>query len=119
MSHHRHTLRDAIVDEQAKAAGWPVPEREYRFAPPRKWRADYYWPRSPRIIESTSARGWEPLVLEIEGGVFTNGRHTRGAGFLKDCEKYNTLAAMGIHLIRLTPKQLESGELRKWLEKMK
>lgn len=111
MSHHRHTLRDAIVDAQARAAGWPVPEREFRFAPPRRWRADYFFPIPP---DDTSP----PLALEIEGGVFTGGRHTRGAGFLKDCEKYNTMTAMGIRLIRLTPQQLENGELETWLKKL-
>lgn len=120
MSHHRHTLRDAIVDAQAKEAGWPMPEREFAFAPPRKWRADYFWPRSTVAI-GMEGGGWflnARVALEIEGGVFTGGRHTRGVGFLKDCEKYNTMAAMGIRLIRLTPKQLENGELAAWLRRM-
>lgn len=116
MSHHRHTLRDAIVDAQARQAGWPVPEREFRFAPPRKWRADYYFPKLR--VTDTGYRGLPPVAVEIEGGVFTGGRHTRGAGFLKDCEKYNTMAAMGIRLIRMTPQQLGDGELEKWLRKL-
>lgn len=112
MSHHRHTMRDAIVDEQAKAAGWPVPEREVKFHPDRKWRADYWWyAGSQHPFQKATA-------LEIEGGVWTRGRHTRGKGFVADMEKYNTMTAMGIRLIRLTPQQLGNGELETWLKKL-
>jgi hypothetical protein len=51
-----------------EAAGIPAPIREYRFAPPRRWRFDLAWP---------SLR----LALEIEGGTWTGGRHVRGNGF--------------------------------------
>ena len=112
------SLIDALVDAQAAEAGWPKPEREVRFAPPRRWRADFFWPKNPRVFAANYAKGWEPTALEIEGGVWTSGRHTRGSGFLKDAEKYNTMAAMGIRLIRLTPQQVKAGELKQWLEKM-
>lgn len=116
------SMIDALVDAQAKAAGWPKPEREYRFAAPRRWRVDYYWPTW--VCQGTEAtfsylKRHEPLAVEIEGGVFSRGRHVRPTGFLKDCEKYNTMAAMGIRLIRLTPQQVKAGELQKWLEMMK
>ena len=106
------SMIDALVDAQAQEAGWPKPEREVRFAPPRRWRADYYWqglsiPPYPHAA-----------ALEIEGGVWTKGRHTRGSGFLKDCEKYNTMATMGIRLIRLNPQQVKNGELKEWLRRM-
>jgi len=48
------------------------------------------------------------LALEVEGGVHTNGRHTRGAGFMKDMEKYNEMTRLGWRLIRTTPKDLYS-----------
>jgi hypothetical protein len=75
-------------------AGLPAPVREYRFAPPRKWRFDWAW--LPPIA----------LALEVEGGVWTRGRHTRGAGFLKDCEKYNTATLLGWRVLRVTPATL-------------
>jgi len=78
--------------------GVPMPERECRFAPPRRWRADWAWPALR-------------LALEIEGAVWTGGRHTRGSGFIKDIEKYNTLALMGWRLIRATPQMVSSGEV--------
>ncbi|HEY7313861.1 MAG TPA: hypothetical protein VH643_31215 [Gemmataceae bacterium] len=59
-----------------QAAGLPPPNREHRFAPPRRWRFDLAWP---------SLR----LALEIEGGTWTGGRHVRGKGYENDREKYN------------------------------
>ncbi len=66
---------------------------EYKFNPIRKWRADYFFPSAN-------------LALEIEGGAFTNGRHTRGKGFVNDMEKYNAMTLQGIKLLRYTPDQL-------------
>lgn len=79
------------------AAGLPEPVAEYRFHPVRKWRFDYAWPA-------------QKIALEVEGGVWTGGRHTRGAGFLKDCEKYNTAAIFGWRVLRVTPAQLMTAE---------
>lgn len=73
--------------------GIPRPEVEYRFNPTRRWRADYAWPDYR-------------VMLEVEGGVWTGGRHTRGKGFLGDIEKYNEAAADGWRLIRCTPADL-------------
>ena len=53
----------------------PEPVSEYRFHPTRKWRFDFAWPD-------------QMVAVEIEGGVYSHGRHTRPAGFMGDCEKY-------------------------------
>lgn len=68
----------------------PLPTPELRFAPPRKWRFDYAWPA-------------QKVALEVEGGIWTNGRHTRGKGFLEDIAKYNRAAVLGWRLLRCTP----------------
>ena len=75
------------------AVGLPMPRTEYRFHPVRRWRNDYAWPA-------------HCVALEIEGGVWKQGRHTRGSGFVKDMEKYNALANMGYRLIRCQPADL-------------
>lgn len=75
------------------AAGLPEPEAEYRFAPPRRWRFDYCWPQ-------------HGLALEVQGAIFTHGRHTRGAALLKEHEKLNTAAAMGFRILYVTPSAL-------------
>jgi hypothetical protein len=79
------------------AAGLPAPVAEHRFHVERKWRFDYAWP----VLK---------IALEVEGGVWTNGRHTRGAGFLKDCEKYNAAAVMGWRVLRVTPATLRTAD---------
>ena len=65
----------------------PMPVAEHRFAPPRRWRFD---------------RAWVPyrVAVELEGGVWTGGRHTTGAGFLGDIEKYNAAALAGWMVLR-------------------
>jgi hypothetical protein len=84
-------------DRQCQYAKLPAPVAEFRFHPTRRWRLDWAWPD-------------RKLALEVEGGVFIRGRHSRGAGMVKDMEKYNALAAMGWLLLRVTPKQMRNGE---------
>lgn len=65
-------------------------EKEYKFHPTRKWRMDWAIPS-------------HKICCEEEGAVWTNGRHTRGAGFIGDMEKYNTATSMGWRIIRIVP----------------
>ena len=73
-----------------KQEGLPMPIAELRFHPVRRWRFDYAWEA-------------QKVALEVEGGVWTRGRHTRGAGFLRDVSKYNEAALMGWLVLRTTP----------------
>lgn len=81
---------------QVKAAGLPEPEREYRFHPMRRWRFDFAWPASM-------------VAVEVEGGVYVHGRHTRGRGFTADCEKYAEATLLGWKIFRFTGEPIESG----------
>ena len=76
-----------------RSAGLPEPIPEYKFHPQRKWRADYCWPI-------------HRVIVEIDGGAWTGGRHTRGSGFIKDLEKLNAAALLGFAVLRYTPQQL-------------
>ena len=78
------------------AIGMPEPVREYRFAPPRKFRADFAYPD-------------KMILIECEGGTWTNGRHNRPVGFSRDCEKYNLAASMGFMVLRFTSAMIHSG----------
>lgn len=71
--------------------------KEYKFHTTRRWRFDY------AIVD-------HKIAIEVEGGVWTSGRHTRSKGFLKDMEKYNTATSMGWRLLRTTPDELMSCE---------
>lgn len=75
--------------------GTPAPLAEYRFEPTRRWRADFAWP---------DAR----VLVELEGAVWSGGRHTRGAGYEADCAKYNRAAALGWKVFRYTSSMLQA-----------
>ena len=79
-----------------RVAQGPPLEREVQFHASRRWRADF------AHIESRT-------LIEIEGGIFLpgGGRHSRGAGYAKDAEKYLEAVLAGWTVIRLTERQLE------------
>lgn len=74
-----------------------APVREHRFHPTRKWRFDFAFPD-------------QKLAVEVEGGIFTGGRHTRGAGYRKDMEKYNAAAILGWRVLRFDGDIIKSGK---------
>ena len=80
-----------------KAAGLPAPIDEFRFAPPRRWRFDYAWPE-------------HSLALEIQGGIWIGGRHSRGAALIKEWEKLNTAAELGWRVVYCQPKDSAKPE---------
>lgn len=89
---------------QMRMTGITEPVREYRFIPERRWRADFAWPD-------------RCLLVEVEGGHFTNGRHTRGKGFEADCEKYAEAALAGWRVIRVTGTHIKSGDALEWIRR--
>lgn len=81
--------------------------REHQFDPTRRWRFDFAWlGQQP------------PLAVEVEGGVYSGGRHTRGDGFTEDCSKYNRAACMGWCVLRVTAAQIKSGEAIEWIRQL-
>jgi len=81
---------------QMKVSKIPVPEREHRFAPPRRWRFDFAWPALM-------------VAVEAEGGTWAGGRHTTGTGFRADCQKYNAAVELGWRVLRFTGTEIEDG----------
>jgi len=64
----------------------PPLQREVRFDATRKWRFDF--------ATGTTA-------IEVEGACWSQGRHTRGSGFVKDAEKYLAATLAGWTVYRL------------------
>jgi len=86
-----------IVLHQIAAHGLPEPVREYRFHETRKWRFDLAWVK-------------QKIAVEIEGGIWTHGRHTRGAGFELDLTKYNEACILGWKVLRYSTGQIRHNK---------
>lgn len=103
---------ETLLAVQLEQAGIPF-EREYRFAPPRRWRADFLaWNPAysgPRMADRTA------YLVEIDGGGYVAGRHSRGSGMEKDAEKQSAAAILGYRVIRATPRQVEDGRALSWI----
>ena len=84
---------------------WPEAHVEYRFIVDRFFRFDF------AFLDIK-------LAVECEGGVYSKGRHVRGAGFEKDCEKYNLAAEFGWTVLRYTKKMIDSGEAINQIERI-
>ena len=90
--------------------------REFRFHDVRRWRVDFL------IALKENHKYFKPMIrpsilVEIEGGTHSRGRHTRGKGYAKDCEKYNHAVLNGWLLFRFTGEMVQSGEAISWLQK--
>jgi len=99
---HRSRWEDLLAS-QIKALQLPAPEREYAFAPDRRFRADFAWPASR-------------LLVEIEGLTREGGRHQRFAGFEADAEKYRIAHDLGWLVLRFTPLQVKLGHAIRSIE---
>jgi hypothetical protein len=99
----------ATFEANWRLCGGPELEKEFQFCPERKWRADYY-----------IAAPVGNVLLELDGGVWTGGRHSRGGkGYIEDCMKLNSAAILGFYVIRIptgfaTPHYLR--QIIEWLQ---
>ena len=96
-------LEDTLYG-QMRMSKLPIPIREYRFSPPRRWRLDFAWPELR-------------LAVEVEGGIWMGkSGHNTGAGISRDIVKSNALAMEGWMLLRVTAGAIESGEALKMIK---
>lgn len=84
--------------------GCPPERASHAYRHERDWRFDLCWPA-------------ERLAVEIDGGVYAGGRHTRGAGFEGDLEKLNAATLAGWRVLRCTPGHIEAGAALEWVER--
>jgi very-short-patch-repair endonuclease len=81
-------------------------EREYRFHPTRKWRFDY-------------AHLGAKVAIELNGGVWSGGRHVRGAGYLRDREKVNAAQIMGWRVFEIGTGAVTAANLEPIIDAIK
>jgi very-short-patch-repair endonuclease len=92
-----------MLNLHIRAEKLPTPEREFRFHPKRMWRFDFAWPG-------------KRIAVEVEGGVYSGGRHTRGKGFVADTTKYNAAALLGWRVFRFPTDMVRNGTAIKTLK---
>lgn len=87
--------------------------KEYAFALPRKWRFDYVLDGFVSGCALLIGR----VAIEIEGGIWVQGRHTRGCGYLRDLEKYREAAAANWRVYRFSTGEVLNGTAREFISK--
>ncbi|KXU39018.1 hypothetical protein AXE65_10760, partial [Ventosimonas gracilis] len=58
------------------------------------------------------------LAIEIEGGSWTNGRHTRGKGFSEDLIKYDAAMRLGFNVYRCDSRMVQSGQALQTVQRL-
>ena len=78
----------------------PAPVREYDpGVPGRRFRLDFAWPAAK-------------VAVEVQGGEWVGGRHSRGGGYTRDCERHNLLVAEGWTMFYVTSTMLTNNPWR-------
>ncbi len=90
--------------QQVVWAGLPLPVRQYRAIPGRKFVFDFAWPD-------------QKLLAEVDGGTWVPGLgHSSGSGIERDCEKATLASIAGYRLMRFTTSRIRSGQALEWTE---
>lgn len=90
----RVSILEMRVTAILQRCGITDPVKEYKFHETRRWRFDFAWPE-------------RKIALECEGAVWAGGRHTRGGGYIGDCEKYNAAVMLGWKVLRYSTGTVE------------
>lgn len=96
---------ELTLETHLKIHGLPEAMREYRFAPPRRWRFDFAFVS-------------ERIAIECEGGTRNNGRHSRHEGYRADCLKYNEAIRQGWKVYRFTGDMVRDGTAINFLKEV-
>ena len=79
----------------------PLPTRQHKFHPTRKWAFDFAW------IDQL-------VAVEIEGITPQGGRHLTIKGFLGDCEKYEAALRLKWRVYRVPGPWVANGSRMIW-----
>jgi hypothetical protein len=96
---------EGLLLQHVQVAGLPEPVTQYQATPPRKFAWDLAWP----------AEGYR-LLVDVQGAVWAGGRHTRGAGYEDDTEKWSLATVAGFRVLIVTTRQVEDGRALAWIE---
>jgi very-short-patch-repair endonuclease len=78
---------------------------EHRFHPDRQWRFDF-------------AELDLKLAVEVDGGIYSGGRHVKGKGFQADMDKLNEATRLGWRVLRFSTNDVITGKAKMTVEAM-
>jgi len=76
---------------------------EYRFCPQRRWRADF-------------AEVERRILVEVDGGLYSGGRHLRPKGYQGDMDKLNEATRLGWRVLRFSTDDVRTGRAKAMVE---
>lgn len=88
---------------QIRMAKLPEPVTQLKVVQGRRFRFDFAWPD-------------HKLAIEANGAVWTQGRHTRGAGAESDAEKLSLAVLEGWRVLVVCKRHIRSGQAVTWIE---
>ncbi len=97
----KRAKRTSVEDElayQMKVADIPY-VRQYKFCADRRYKADFLLYNGPSKI-----------LVECQGGSWSNGYHVRGRGYENDCRRLNVATQLGYRMLYFTSDMVHSGE---------
>ena len=83
----------------------PLPKRQFQAVPGRKWSWDFAWPD-------------HMVLVEIQGGTHSQGRHVRPEGYEGDCRKGNNATLLGYRCYSFTGQMVTKGEALEFITKV-
>lgn len=88
---------ELMLLNRIQRTGLPEPKLQHPAIPGRDFRFDLCWPA-------------QRVAVEVQGGIWVNGAHSRGSGVERDCTKYCLAAAAGWRVLPVTKSMIQSGE---------
>lgn len=71
----------------------------------KDWRFDFAW------LD-------QRVAVEVQGGTFIGGKHGRGGGIEKDCDKHNEAMLLGWKVLLVTGAHIRQGKAIHWIERL-
>lgn len=87
---------EMLLYTRLERAGLPLGEGQCRIVPGRQFVWDRCW-RNQRV------------AVEVQGGIWINGAHSRGSGVERDSIKQSMAAALGWRVLPITKSMIEDG----------
>jgi hypothetical protein len=87
---------EAVLANRLHRSGVPLGEAQWPVVAGRRFRFDRAWP-SRRV------------ACEVNGGIYSGGRHVRGRGHAADCEKLSIAASLGWRVLVVTREMIQDG----------